>query len=93
MRLEYLLPHLQISAALSASHIKFYFQVDNAYVGKKLALLLFPFAPRDWSLSYSSESEPVPPRLDVNAPDLYIPLMAIVTYISVAGLVLGMHDR
>ena len=30
-----------------------------------------------------------PPRSDVNAPDLYIPVMALVTYIVVVGLHLG----
>jgi len=67
--------------------------VDNAYVGKKLALLLFPFAPRDWSMRFLHSNEPVPPKVDLNAPDLYIPSMAIVTYIMLAGLVLGIGNR
>lgn len=33
------------------------------------------------------------PRYDVNAPDLYIPTMAYITYVVLAGLVLGMQDR
>jgi len=56
-------------------------------------LILFPFAHREWVVKYSSRDEPVPPRYDVNAPDLYIPVMAIVTYVLVAGLLLGMQDR
>ena len=31
----------------------------------------------------------MPPKLDVNAPDMYIPLMAFLTYILMAGLLLG----
>lgn len=36
---------------------------------------------------------PVQPRFEINAPDLYIPTMAYITYIFVAGLVLGMQDK
>ncbi|CAF0900609.1 unnamed protein product [Adineta ricciae] len=76
----------------SISSIKYYFAVDQAYVFKKLCLLLFPFRPRNWSLGYSAD-EPVPPRVDTNAPDYYIPLMSAITYVLVAGLVLGTQDR
>lgn len=83
----------KISKYVSVSRLKYYFQVDNAYVGKKLGLLLFPFAHTDWSVKWDSGEEPVPPRLDVNAPDLYIPIMAIVTYVLVVGFVLGTQKR
>ncbi|CAF0821708.1 unnamed protein product [Rotaria sp. Silwood1] len=76
----------------SLSSIKYYFAVDQTYVLKKLCLLLFPFRPRNWSLAYSAD-EPVPPRIDSNAPDYYIPLMSAITYVLVAGLVLGLKDR
>lgn len=33
------------------------------------------------------------PRYDVNAPDLYIPTMGYITYVVLAGLILGMQDR
>lgn len=33
------------------------------------------------------------PRYDINAPDLYIPTMAYITYVVLAGLILGMQDR
>lgn len=33
------------------------------------------------------------PRYEINAPDLYIPTMAYVTYVLVAGLVLGMQQK
>ncbi|CAF3177894.1 unnamed protein product [Rotaria socialis] len=76
----------------SLSSIKYYFAVDQTYVFKKLCLILFPFRPRNWSLGYSAD-EPVPPRIDSNAPDYYIPLMSAITYVLVAGLVLGMKKK
>ena len=35
----------------------------------------------------------VPPRGDINAPDLYIPAMAFITYIITAGVSLGVDSR
>lgn len=37
--------------------------------------------------------QPVPARFDVNAPDLYIPLMAFITYVLISGFVLGVQGR
>lgn len=95
---------------VSIGQLKYYFAVDNSYVGKKLgknsshicsfsllyyvfysALLLFPFTHSDWSIKYSQD-EPVQPKFDLNAPDLYIPCMAYVTYILVVGYVLGIRQ-
>lgn len=39
------------------------------------------------------QDNPVQPRFELNAPDLYIPTMAYVTFVLVAGLVLGMQKR
>ncbi|KAM3717919.1 Protein YIF1B-A [Dirofilaria immitis] len=83
----------KLTEYLSAFQLKYYFSVDNTYVGKKLGLILFPFLHRDWSVKYDSSGSPVPPRSDVNAPDLYIPLMAYVTYILISGFVLGTQKR
>lgn len=33
------------------------------------------------------------PRYDINAPDLYLPTMGYITYVIVAGLLLGMQNR
>ena len=35
---------LQVEKYVSTSKLKYYFAVDTTYVGKKLGLLLFPFA-------------------------------------------------
>ncbi len=76
---------------VSIGQLKYYFAVDNMYVGKKLGLLLFPFTHSDWAIKYSQD-EPVQPKFDVNAPDLYIPSMAYVTYVLVVGYVLGIKN-
>jgi len=77
---------------VSIGQLKYYFAVDNSYVTRKLALLLFPFTQADWSIRYNHD-EPVQPRFELNAADLYIPSMAFVTYILVVGYMLGLQER
>lgn len=77
---------------IPVTKLKYYFAVDNRYVINKLRLLFFPFAHKDWSLKYDQEN-PVQPRYDINAPDLYIPAMAYITYVVLAGFILGMQER
>ncbi|XP_063699869.1 protein YIF1B [Culicoides brevitarsis] len=77
---------------IPVSKLKYYFAVDNKYVVNKIKLIFFPFLHTDWSLKYDQEN-PVQPRFDINALDLYIPMMAYITYVVLAGLVLGMQDR
>lgn len=77
---------------VSTSKLKYYFAVDTSYVGKKLLMLCFPFSNSDWSIKYDQD-QPVAPRYEVNAPDLYIPVMAFVTYVLVSGIVLGTQQR
>ncbi|KAH0631461.1 hypothetical protein JD844_005793 [Phrynosoma platyrhinos] len=96
-------PPPQIDRFIPVTKLKYYFAVDTVYVGKKLGLLLFPFLHQgsadvsdsfwqDWQVQYQQDT-PVAPRFDVNAPDLYIPVMAFITYILVAGLALGTQNR
>nr|CAG4641091.1 EOG090X0ATU [Eulimnadia texana] len=82
----------ELNKYVSMSRIKYYFSVDTAYVMKKLGLILFPFSHKDWSVKYNPE-EPVQPRFELNAPDLYIPVMAFVTYVLVGGVSLGVQKR
>jgi protein transport protein YIF1 len=77
---------------IPVTKLKYYFAVDNRYVMNKLRLLFFPFAHKDWSLKYDQEN-PVQPRYDINAPDLYIPSMAYITYVVLAGFILGTQER
>lgn len=82
----------QVERFMSVSKLKYYFAVDTTYVGKKLLIVLFPFGHTEWSIKYNQD-EPVAPRYEVNAPDLYIPVMAFVTYILLAGVCLGRQER
>ncbi|XP_054259622.1 protein YIF1B isoform X1 [Macrosteles quadrilineatus] len=82
----------EINKYVPVSTLKYYFAVDTNYVMRKLKLLFFPFTHNDWSVKYE-QNEPVQPRYEVNAPDLYIPTMAYVTYVLVAGLALGTQNR
>ncbi|ORX58967.1 hypothetical protein DM01DRAFT_251222 [Hesseltinella vesiculosa] len=74
--------------------LRHYFNVNNVYVVNKLKLLLFPWKHSPWTRSITrTETGQMggykPPREDINSPDLYIPVMAIVTYVLVCGLVTG----
>lgn len=75
--------------------MRFYFQVNNQYVKTKLQRLFFPFRHRDWArtqapdASNNEEMAYNPPVRDSNSLDLYIPLMAFVTYVLATGLLKG----
>ncbi|KAA6422860.1 hypothetical protein WJX79_000938 [Trebouxia sp. C0005] len=69
---------------INSSSLHYHFNVDAEYVRNKLLMLLVPFLKR-WTYTRTREQiaggHPFkPPRQDVNAPDLYIPLMALCTY-------------
>jgi hypothetical protein len=82
----------ELEKYVSVNKLKYYFAVDNRYVMNKLKLLFFPFTHKDWSLKFDQENA-VQPKFDLNAPDLYIPTMGFITYILVAGFILGMQER
>jgi hypothetical protein len=73
--------------------------VSNSYVVNKLFIVLFPWRHRPWSRqqmrsnSGSGTIEYLPPREDVNSPDMYIPVMAFVTYILLSTLIAGLNGR
>lgn len=76
--------------------IKYYFKVSNSYVLKKLGLILFPYRNNTWIRKVisgnggSSETDSfATPLDDLNAPDLYIPSMSLLTYIVAWALVEG----
>ncbi|KAI0635449.1 YIF1-domain-containing protein [Trametes polyzona] len=79
------------------SNLKHHFNVSNSYVINKIRLLLFPWRHRPWSRRVvrleNGQSEWAPPREDINSPDLYIPLMALVTYVLLAALHSGLNAR
>ncbi|XP_028655872.1 protein YIF1A isoform X1 [Erpetoichthys calabaricus] len=82
----------EINRFMPINKLKYFFAVDTKYVVKKLALLMFPYTHQNWEVRYSRDS-PLTPRCDVNAPDLYIPSMAFITYILLAGMALGIQKR
>ena len=54
------------------------------------ALLLFPWRHTEWERQPRPEDGTFqPPKFDVNAPDLYVPLMAFTTYVLLVGFVMG----
>jgi len=77
--------------------LKHHFNVSNSYVIRKLRVVLFPWLHKPWARrvkrSEQGHSEWQPPREDINSPDLYIPLMALVTYILLAALQSGLQER
>jgi hypothetical protein len=69
--------------------LRYYFRVNNTYVRTKLTRVLFPFTYKKWQRAPPSSADEegpyAPPASDSNAPDLYIPLMAFVTYVLATG--------
>lgn len=83
----------------SAISLQYYFQVSTSYVRQKLLIILFPWRHKPWS----RQLQPVQgdgtqdayafPSEDVNAPDMYIPMMAFITHLVVIALVQGMRNE
>jgi hypothetical protein len=80
--------------------LKHYFNVSNSYVVTKLRIILFPWWHKPWSRKQSQDfNHPegsasalyLPPREDINSPDMYIPTMALVTYILLSTLLAGLR--
>ncbi|KAK5128991.1 hypothetical protein LTR85_000324 [Meristemomyces frigidus] len=88
-----------INRFVNVSALKHYFNVTNRYVLTKLLIVLFPWRHRPWSRQQSrmdpsgKGAEFLPPREDVNSPDMYIPLMAFVTYVLLSTLIAGLNGR
>ncbi|KAI1261568.1 YIF1-domain-containing protein [Xylariaceae sp. FL1019] len=78
--------------------LKHYFNVTNGYVVNKLFLVLFPWRHKPWSRKHGvgpngQEGWYLPPRDDINSPDMYIPVMALVTYILLSTLLAGLRGQ
>jgi len=82
---------------LPLAMLKHQFNVSNQYVMRKLWLVLFPWTHKPWTrrIQRSADSQDagpprfMPPRDDLNSPDMYIPVMALVTYVLVAAVKTG----
>lgn len=94
-------------AAGNTSNLSHYFQVSTSFVMWKLKQLLFPYIKtvNNWQRIVSDSSSSTaaslnngtsavayaPPRDDVNSPDMYIPLMGLITYILVWNIKQGLN--
>jgi hypothetical protein len=91
----------------SLEGLRYYFTVNNSYVKNKIKVLLFPLRHKfrrreiDRQSHYEKQLPPGTPQTcyylpaveDINAPDLYIPLMGFITYVLLFGLFAGIHGR
>lgn len=74
--------------------LNYYFDVTNSYVLNKLKLVLFPYLTTgDWIQELDDDGMPARPRKNLHAPDLYIPLMAYITFILIVGVNSGYKGR
>eukprot|EP00667_Euglena_gracilis_P015096 EG_transcript_15691 len=86
--------------------LHYYFTVNNSYVKNKLKLLLFPLRHKyrrrevdaghrfeDLSAESASTYNYLTAVDDINAPDMYIPLMAAITYTLLVGLFTGIAGQ
>ncbi|UZP37760.1 hypothetical protein NXS19_005576 [Fusarium pseudograminearum] len=83
---------------VNVSALKHYFNVSNSYVVNKLFLVLFPWRHKPWSRKQAvgqngQDGWYLPPRDDINSPDMYIPVMALVTYILLSTLIAGLNHQ
>jgi len=79
---------------ISTANMRFYFDVNNEYVLRKLAIVLCPFLVKggEWRRKLSDNvqnSHYLSPKDDVNAADLYIPLMSFTTFILMLAFNIG----
>jgi len=88
----------QVNRFVNVSALKHYFIVTNSYVINKLFLVLFPWRHKPWTRRQATgpsgqEAWYLPPRDDVNSPDMYIPVMSLVTYIFLQALISGLKGQ
>lgn len=84
---------------VNANSMRYYFQVTNGYVVRKLGVILFPWRHKPWN----RQLQPVQgmagqetyafPSEDINAPDMYIPIMAFITHLVVIALSQGLQGK
>lgn len=85
-----------VSKYVNISSIRRYFNVSNRYVVRKLLLLLWPWTHKPWAREVFRDGSGnvdgfATPRDDINSPDMYIPIMAFVTYILLNSLMAGIR--
>ena len=84
---------------VSATSLRYYFQVSNSYVRQKLLLIMFPWRHKPWNRQLQpaqgagGQETYATPSEDLNAPDMYIPVMAFITHLLVIALGQGIHGN
>jgi len=86
-----------LGRVFNVRELRRYFAVSTDYVLNKLKLVLLPYTHHgSWQRSTveikgeNGEKCLSPPRADINAPDLYIPVMGFITYIIICAMVAGL---
>ncbi|KAH9385157.1 protein transport protein YIF1 [Nematocida major] len=69
--------------------VKRYFQIDNSYLLRKMLLIFYPYSIDQWMHCTNRDISAVP----VSQPDLYIPLMSVITYILFVACELEVEDK
>ncbi|EGS22979.1 putative ER-To-golgi transport protein [Thermochaetoides thermophila DSM 1495] len=91
-----------VNRFVNVTALKHYFNVTNSYVLSKLFLVLFPWRHKPWTRRQApgGGGRPgqenwyyLPPRDDINSPDMYIPVMSLVTYIFLQALISGLRGK
>ncbi|CAD8149544.1 unnamed protein product [Paramecium pentaurelia] len=78
-------------SSLFSSQYRYYFDVDNEYIKQKLILLHAPIIYRgDWTLS--NETQNFLTTKNIQAPDLYLPLMGLITLVLLQCLNIGINN-
>lgn len=74
--------------------LKYYFRLNNAYLQTKIKILLAPYLHKEWERTTAQDTgKPNPPDLDVNAPDLYLPVNMMLTFALLVGYVKGQSNQ
>jgi len=86
-----------VSSYFDSLNLKYYFSVDEGYVFRKCKLILCPiFYKGPWkrrTIKVEGQDAFLPPKQDLNAPDLYVPTMAFLTYVLTAAVILGTRNQ
>ena len=86
--------YLQENFGSLQGDIKYYFQVSNSYVFKKIILILMPYNHKDWNRVSTKETgtnQFLPPNLDINAPDLYFAINVVCHIYIIMGCFQGIN--
>eukprot|EP01060_Flectonema_neradi_P034298 TRINITY_DN596_c6_g1_i1.p1 TRINITY_DN596_c6_g1~~TRINITY_DN596_c6_g1_i1.p1 ORF type:complete len:358 (+),score=44.78 TRINITY_DN596_c6_g1_i1:108-1181(+) len=89
--------HMQQKVMPYLDGLRIYFRVTNRYVLSKLKIISFPFTHNfaRHGIPYIQEGAEYPyesPERDSNGLDLYIPFMALVTYVLLSAAIMGVNN-